>query len=409
MFTVNYRQSFIGLMMLTMASSALFSHPAYAASKYAAIVVDGKTGKVLHANSADAPRFPASLTKIMTLYVLFDYMKKKRLTVNTKFYVTPHAASRPPTKMGVRAGKYVKVKDLIGALVTKSANDGAVVVAENLAGSVPKFARLMTKTARKMGMSRTTFKNPSGLPNWAQKTTARDMAILSVRIMNDFPKLSKAFKMRSYTYKRKRFGNHNRLLGRYRGMEGIKTGYTRASGFNLTTSVRRNGKHVIAVVMGGRTGRARNAAMRRLLDRFIPKARSIRGRRMPQMFAGVRMHKAHPTRMAAAPAPRKKARASTVGTPSTGWQARSSKRRTGAYDVQIGAFTDPQEAKIRIRATKNRAQDLLKGHKAYTMKANVHSTIYYRARFANFSRKTAKRTCSRLKSRGITCVIMAAQ
>ncbi len=409
MFTGYYKKTLIGLMALTLASVTSLTSPAAHAAKYSAIVVDGKTGKVLHASSADAPRFPASLTKIMTLYVLFDYLTKKRLTVNTKFYVTPYASSRPPTKMGLRAGKYVKVKDLIGSLVTKSANDGAVVVAENLAGSVPKFARLMTRTARKMGMSRTTFKNPSGLPNWSQKTTARDMAILSVRIMNDFPKLSRSFKMRSYTYKRKRFGNHNRLLGRYRGVEGIKTGYTRASGFNLTTSVRRNGKHVIAVVMGGRTGRARNAKMRQLLNRFIPKARSMRGRIFPQVFAGVRMHKKHATRLAAAPAPRRrKAKVSTVGTPATGWTARSNKN-SGGYDVQVGAFTDPEEAKIRIKSATNRAKDILKGHSSFTMKANVRSTTYYRARFANFTKRSAKRTCSKLKSRGITCVIMTSR
>jgi len=263
----------------------LFSVPAIAMAnpKYAGIVVDAKTGKTLYAYSADAYRYPASLTKIMTLYLVFEELEAGRLSLNSRLTVSKYAAGRPPSKIGVKAGKTIKVKDAILALVTKSANDVATVVAENIGGSEKKFAERMTRTARQLGMKKTTFRNPHGLPNSGQRTTARDMARLGIAIQERFPQYYGYFKTRSYKYGSRTYGNHNKLLGSVRGVDGIKTGYIRASGFNLVTSVNRDGRQIVAVVMGGRTGASRNAQMTKLIGRYLKKA--SRGRKTAPLIA----------------------------------------------------------------------------------------------------------------------------
>lgn len=249
-------------------SCAFYTGPA-AAAKFSAIAVDARTGKILFARNADARRYPASLTKMMTLYLVFEDLRAGRLSLNTPLRVSRYAASRPPSKIGFKPGGTIRVRDAIGALVTKSANDVATAFAENLAGSEQRFARRMTRTARRIGMTRTTFRNASGLPNRWQTTTARDMATLGLRLQRDFPRYYRYFSMRRFTYRGRRYGNHNRLLGRIRGVDGIKTGYTRASGFNLTSSARLGRKRVVAVVMGGRTGGARNRYMASLIKRMF--------------------------------------------------------------------------------------------------------------------------------------------
>jgi len=263
----------------------LFSAPATAManSKYAGIVVDAKTGKTLYSSSADSYRYPASLTKIMTLYVVFEELEAGRLSLNSNFTVSKYASGRPPSKLGLKPGSTIKVKDAILALVTKSANDVATVVAENIGGSEKKFAERMTRTARQMGMSKTTFRNPHGLPNSGQRTTARDMATLGIAIQERFPQYYGYFKTRAYKYKGRTYGNHNKLLGRVKGVDGIKTGYIRASGFNLVTSVNTGGRQIVAVVMGGRTGASRNAQMTKLIGRYLPKA--SRGRKKAPLIA----------------------------------------------------------------------------------------------------------------------------
>ncbi|MEM6849197.1 MAG: D-alanyl-D-alanine carboxypeptidase [Pseudomonadota bacterium] len=255
--------------------------PALANPKYAGFVMDANTGKTLYSDNADAKRFPASLTKIMTLYLVFDELKAGKLKLDTGMTVSKYAAQRPPSKLGLRIGSQLKVRDAIKALVTKSANDAATVVAEHIAGSETAFAKRMTAKARELGMSSTTFRNPHGLPNRYQVTTARDMARLGLAIQRDHPEYYGVFQTRSFRFGKKTFRNHNRLLGRVKGVDGIKTGYIRASGFNLTTSVRRNGRHIVAVVMGGRTGKSRNAHMTDLVGRYLPKA--SRGEPLPLM------------------------------------------------------------------------------------------------------------------------------
>ncbi len=245
---------------------------ASANSKYAGIVVDAKTGKVLYANHANSRRYPASLTKIMTLYVLFEELEAGRMSMSTRLKASRHSAGMPPSKVGLRPGHTISVKDAIGALVTKSANDVAATVAENISGSESAFARRMTKTARRLGMRSTQFRNASGLPNSHQWTTAADMARLGRAIQERFPKYYKHFSTRVFTYKGRRYGNHNKLLGRVKGVDGIKTGYIRASGFNLVTSVNTGGRHIVAVVFGGRSGASRDAQMRKLVARYLPRA-----------------------------------------------------------------------------------------------------------------------------------------
>jgi D-alanyl-D-alanine carboxypeptidase len=243
-------------------------------SKHAAIVIDANTGKTLYASNADAPRHPASLTKMMTLYMVFEAMEKGKINKNSKILVSKHAASMPPTKLGVKAGNTITVETAIYALVTKSANDAAAATAEFLGGSEANFAQLMTAKARSIGMSKTRFYNASGLPDSRQITTARDMAILGIALRKNYPQYYKYFSARSFTYGRSRMANHNKLLGRVAGVDGIKTGYTRASGFNLVSSIAIGNKRVVSVVLGGKSGRSRDAEMAGLISKYVPKASS---------------------------------------------------------------------------------------------------------------------------------------
>ena len=233
----------------------------------AAIVLDAESGRVLQSNNADDVNYPASLTKIMTLYLTFEALKKGQIKLTDRFTVSKEAAAMPPTKLGLRAGETIKVEDAILGLVTKSANDAAAVVAENLAGSESRFAELMTRRAHKLGMAQTEFRNASGLPDEDQVTTARDMATLAIAVMRDFPEYYPYFSRESFTFRGRTHRNHNHLLGHYEGADGIKTGYIRASGFNLVASSKRGDTRLIGVVLGGKTARSRDAAMAKLLDR----------------------------------------------------------------------------------------------------------------------------------------------
>ena len=264
-----------GMLLLAFAMLAgLFAPAAQANPKFAAMTVDARNGKVLFSSNADATRHPASLTKMMTLYVLFQELKAGRLSLDSPIRMSARAAGMAPSKLGVKAGRSITVETAIRALVVKSANDVAAAVAEHISGSEKDFARRMTRTARDMGMSRTTFANASGLPNPRQVTTARDMATLGLRLMRDFPQYYPYFRTRSFVYQGRTVTGHNRLLGSYEGTDGIKTGYINASGFNLVSSVRRGEKRLVGVVMGGRTAKSRDAYMREMLSKNFGKARN---------------------------------------------------------------------------------------------------------------------------------------
>jgi len=256
-----------GAALLTlMAMVTLCAAPAVAASsKYAAIVMDARTGKVLHSENADARRYPASLTKMMTLYLTFEALSKGKIKKSTPVRFSAQAATQPPTKIGVKAGGSITVETAIYALVTRSANDASMALAELLGGSQQGFARMMTAKARALGMNNTLFRNPHGLPDPGQFTTARDMARLGIALREHYPQYYGYFSVKSFKYGRTRIANHNRLLGKIRGVDGIKTGYTRASGFNLVSSVTDGNRRLVAVVMGGTSARARDARMAELI------------------------------------------------------------------------------------------------------------------------------------------------
>jgi D-alanyl-D-alanine carboxypeptidase len=238
----------------------------------ASIVVDGNSGAVLQASNPDAPRHPASLTKVMTLYLLFERLDTAKIKLDTPLKVSEHASGQDPTKLDLKPGQIITVEDAIKGVVTKSANDAAVAIAESLGGDEDGFAKLMTQKARALGMTRTTYVNASGLPNDDQITTARDQALLGRAIQDRFPRYYRYFSTESFVYHGEAMRNHNHLLGAIEGVDGIKTGFTRASGFNLLTSVHRDGRYVVAVVLGGQTASERDAHMRELIGDHIKEA-----------------------------------------------------------------------------------------------------------------------------------------
>ena len=407
----------------------------------AAIVVDMATNEILYSKDEDAKRAPASLTKMMTLYVLFSYLRAGKVTLESELVVTPHAASQSPTKLGLKPGATITTSDAIRALVTQSANDAAVTVAENLAGTEENFARLMTEKARSIGMNDTLFRNASGLPNDEQVTTAHDMALLAQHLIRDYPEYYTVFETKYFAYKGKRYRNHNHLLFSYKGTNGIKTGYTRASGFNLTASVQRDDKHLIAVVLGGRTGSQRDAAMRSLLDKYFPQA--VAAKSMPKPV--VASLDATPVPQATPPkpvsAPVMASAAPMVAPVAFGKEAEPTKpapiqslaeeeelslksplpeadpivtgephgTKAGPYHVQVGSFTSQAEAKTRLDAVKGRAASLLNGHYPVTTTFKKDTEQWYRARFAGFSQDKAKSTCAQLKKMSLDCVVMRAE
>src|SRR4051795_9587511 len=243
---------------------------------FSSIIVDGNSGATLSANNADASRHPASLTKIMTLYLLFERLESGKLTLDSEMAVSERASEQAPTKLGLRPGQTIRVEDAIKGLVTRSAKDAAVVIAETLASDEGDFARQMTRKARALGMTHTVYRNASGLPNDEQVTTARDQSTLGRAIQDRFPRYYRYFSMTAFNYHGHSIRNHNRLLGNVEGVDGIKTGYTRASGFNLVTSMRRGNRHLIGVVLGGRSGGSRDATMRNLLAENLEKGATKR-------------------------------------------------------------------------------------------------------------------------------------
>src|SRR2546423_11767844 len=243
---------------------------------YAAIVVDDKSGLVLHEASADEPRHPASLTKIMTLYLLFEQLEAKKLSLDSPLQVSSRASAQAPTKLGLKPNDSVKVEDAIKGIVTRSANDAAVVIAEAIAGSESEFAAQMTRKAHSLGMPNTVYVNASGLPADAQITTARDQALLGRAIQERFPEYYRYFALPNFQYRGMSISNHNALLRQMEGVDGIKTGYTEASGYNLVSSIRREGRHLVAVVLGGRSTGARDSRMRQLIDEYIRRASTTR-------------------------------------------------------------------------------------------------------------------------------------
>jgi len=270
-------RNMVWLFMMAFIALAGTSAPAQAA-KYAAIVIEEDSGRVLFARNADSLRYPASLTKIMTLYLLFEDIAAGHLTLKSRIPVSKVAAGRSPSKLYLKPGQTISAEQAIYALVTKSANDVATAVAEKLGGSERAFAKRMTRKARALGMSRTTFRNASGLPHSNQRSTARDMARLAIAMRRDFPQYFKYFSTKSFNWNGRKFGNHNKLLSKFNGTDGIKTGYINASGFNLVATVTRNNVRLIGVVFGGKTSRSRDAHMMDILERQFKRIKPAQAR-----------------------------------------------------------------------------------------------------------------------------------
>jgi D-alanyl-D-alanine carboxypeptidase len=390
----------------------------------AAIVIDMNAGRVLYTQAPDTARGPASLTKMMTLYILFSYLRAGSITPDSELVVTPYAASQSPTKLGLKPGETIRAADAVKALVTQSANDAAVTIAENLAGTEENFARMMTAKAHALGMTDTIFRNASGLPDPEQVTTARDMAILAEHLIRDFPEYYPVFASKTFVYRGRPFRNHNHLLFGYRGTDGIKTGYTRASGYNLVASVRRDDKHLVAVVLGGRTGGQRDAAMRALLDKHFPEALAATSA-SPALVA---LAKPAPPPQSVPPATRpafafadaaaspiratpalvqvRTVPTTTISPPAN--PAKAEDKALGPFHVQVGAFTSEAEAESRLGEVQSRAAKLLDGHRPVTLSFRKDATDWYRARFAGFSQNDAKTTCASLKRMALDCIVMQA-
>lgn len=248
------------------AASGAEARSLYTEPKYAAMLINAYSGEVLYARQADAQRFPASITKVMTLYIAFEELAGKRLRLDDRITVSPFAAARPPSKLGLKAGSTISVRDAINVIATKSANDIAVALAEHLAGSEEAFAARMTATARRLNMKSTTFRNASGLPNAGHVTTARDIATLSRAVILNFPQNYNVFSQVTVDFEGQQIGSHNHLLRTLPGVDGIKTGYTGAAGFTLAASAAHDGVRLIAVVLGGPNRLARDGNVTNLLD-----------------------------------------------------------------------------------------------------------------------------------------------
>ena len=447
--------------------------PAWCAG-YSDMTIDVNTGKVLHETNADELRYPASLTKMMTLYIVFDMLERKRLTLDTELSVSAYASAATPTKLGLAPGQTIRVEDAIKALVTASANDVARTIAENLGGSEEKFARYMTWQAHRLGMNDTTYRNASGLPDPGQMSTARDYITLSLHLYDDFPQYFSYFKTPYFTWGRARYRNHNGLLFNFPGTDGLKTGYIRAAGFNIANSVHRNGKHVIGVIFGGGSVGARNARMRALLTTALARSSSEHTRELPQkdapLVAALPKKQQVPATVvkvaamapvatvakpkAKTPAPVKLASASSGGdalaaliertvpqvadagdtsdasetgddpasdtsddpateAPATQADAQDAPAQdaavsAGPYQVQVGAYDTPAEAKRHLKSVLAAQGDLLTGHAPVAITYNAATKVWYRARFAGFDRSAADAACQILKAHKVDCMVMRA-
>ena len=389
--------------------------PAFAA-RFASIIIDSATGDVLHAVNPDRRSYPASLAKMMTLYLVFDALKSKRLSLDQELIVSRLAARRSPSKLGLKRNTKISVRDAIAAMVTKSANDAATVVAEALAGTERKFARNMTAKARQLGMSRTTFRNASGLPNRRQITTARDMARLALALVRDFPEYYHQFSLPLFEYKGRRYRNHNRLLKRYKGTDGIKTGYTRASGFNLAVSVARDGHRLIGIVFGGKSARWRDSHMIRLLNQAFASIKAGDEPPLPQAIAaGDNEIEAVPEGDAEAgskpgvvrnePAPRKAATGKRRTRPTRTSIARAADRRTNNWGVQIGAYYQYAPAHLAATRAARVVPGLMRTRLSIVTSKGRRKTLY-RARLLGMSERKARRACARLKAKKMDCLVL---
>ena len=416
-----------GLLLVLVA--AIATPGAAAARQEASILIDYGTGAVLEARNADDSVIPASLTKMMTLYLTFRSLASGQLDLSSRIKVSDRAAAMPPTKLGLTPGGTLRVEDAILGLVTRSANDAASALAEALGGSEDRFAMAMTRTARKLGMTRTVFRNASGLPDGEQRTTARDLSRLAYRLISDYPGYYSYFSSPNFVYRGRNHPNHNRLLGVYPGMDGLKTGYTRASGFNLAASARRDGRRLVAVVIGGRTAGARDATMVALLDRGFarqpqagpalvadaePQPRA-KGSDREIVVASLDTTASDAVMAVPSARPKKSASKPAAGAPtskaSKGKSSRAAKatrKPAGSYAVQVGAFRAASQARAAMKQAMSGAPDLLRGASPAVATQKVRKDTLYKAMLGGLSRPEAESACRRLKKQKRDCMVVRA-
>jgi D-alanyl-D-alanine carboxypeptidase len=367
------------------------------------IVIDADSGQVVSEHNADAKAYPASLTKMMTLYLAFEALEAGKITLDQRARVSHHAQNQAPSKLGLVEGQMVPFHDLILGLITRSANDAAVVVAEALAGSERSFAERMTEKARELGMANTTYRNASGLPNPGQLTTARDLAKLAQALYRDFPKEYALFATEEFTYKGTTYVNHNRLMQSFEGMDGIKTGYIRASGFNLAASAVRNNRRLIGVVMGGRSAFARDTEMAQLLND------GFGGTAAPTIATAAATTEDDADATVAERARRTIASLSPVGRAEAAipGNARTAHTRHGGWSIQVGAFTDAAPAEK--AAAKALARLPTRRGKATQVLApgRIDKEPVFRARIVNFTEREATRACRMLHRKHLQCAVVA--
>ncbi|SDZ00685.1 serine hydrolase [Nitrosomonas sp. Nm58] len=396
---------------LALAVLLLFSpvNLAQANSRHASIVIDAATGEVLHESQADASRYPASLTKMMTLYMLFDAMEQRKLTLDSRMRVSDRAASMPQTNIRLRSGDTISVREAIPALIVRSANDVAAVVAEALGGTEANFGRMMTDKARKLGMHSSTFRNASGLPNDEQKTTARDMVTLSRRLMKDFPQHYHYFSTQSFRYKGITYNSHNRMVRNIQGVDGLKTGYIRTSGFNVATSARRGNRRVIGVVMGGQTAAARDQHMAQLLDRSftrVPATQLASNTGHADAMPAVAM-KVSTLAPVPKPAPLlEKAPAPVMMQQTTQPETKVELQRVAwvsntSWGVQIGSYLTRDRAQAQAQV----ATRWVSGEVVIN-EVEISNRKLYRARLLGLQESQARTACQNLSRQGIECVVV---
>ena len=338
-------------------------------AKKAAIVIDFDSKEVLFEVNADTRNYPASLTKMMTLYILFDYLDRGNLQKDTLLPVSTTAASRSPSKLYLEPGSFIKVEDAVMALIIKSANDVATVVAENISGTEKKFAKLMTNYARDLGMKNTTFKNASGLPNRAQLTTARDMSTLSYALIKNFSEEYKLFSRPKFTYAGKTYKTHNKLMLSYEGADGIKTGYIKASGFQLAFSAVRENKRLIGVIFGGDTGSKRDKSLKIIMDKEFGELNITNNEAKKPIIK------------------------------------KEAKKSNGSYSIVVGTFKYKKNANKQLKLIKKKYPKSTNNKEAQIVLIKTGGKQLYESRFNNFTKKEAYQACKRLKKYKRDCFI----
>ncbi len=382
-----------------------------AAATYTSILMDSDSGQVLAEMNPDTITYPASLTKVMTLYVTFEELRAGRLTLDSKLVASDHAAGQSPSKLGLKTGESITVEQLILGIVTKSANDAASVLAEGVSGSESAFAQRLTRTAQKLGMSATQFRNASGLPDPEQVTTARDMAVMARAVIRDFPEYYPYFSTETFKFKGLVHHNHNKLLKTYPGMDGLKTGYIRASGFNLIATAARDGRRLIGVIMGGRSPAARNVQMKQLLNagflKQTTRLAALDGK--PSPAAGAELQAAAaPT---AQPVPQSSDVASNANPdmkPAAATAAAKLPTADPRWGIQVGAFSRFVTAHLAATRAARNAPRLLSRSKVTIDTAGKGGDTVYRARLMGLSESRARKACEVLTAKKFDCLTIAA-